>query len=86
MLKNAKSGYFYKGDFVFLHVGWCFLGVFLFVLFIGNRHLSTVGQILERLLDSTLSRNSPSLEGSAVSVSAFYTLVLFKVLGFLQGT
>lgn len=79
MLQNAKPGHFYKGDFVFLHV----VGFFWFVF--GNRHLSSVGQMLERTLDSTLSRNSLSLERSAVSVSAFYTLVLSKALGFLQG-
>lgn len=94
MLKNAKSGHFYKGDFVFFHVGF---GLFFFVclwvclvvcffFFFGNRHLSSVGQILERTLGSTLSRNLLSLERSAVCVSAFYTLVLPKVLGFLQGT
>lgn len=68
--------------------GFCFLhvGLFFFSLVFGNRHLSSVGQILERTLDSTLSRNSLSLERSAVSVSAFYTLVLSKALGFLQGT
>lgn len=65
-------------------VGWVFLFCFLFVF--GNRHLSSAGQILERTLDATLSRNLLSLERSAVSVSAFYTLVLSKVLGFLQRT
>lgn len=80
MLKKAKSGRVDKGDFVFLHVG------FFFSLVFGNRHLSGVGQMLEWTSNSTLSRNLLSLERSAVSVAAFYTVVLSKVLGFLQGT
>lgn len=79
MLKNAKSGCIDKGDFVFLHVG------FFFSLVFGNRLLSSVGQMLEWTSNSTLSRNSLSLERSAVSIAAFYTFVLFKVLGFLRG-
>lgn len=81
MFRNAKSGRIDKGDFVFSTRRGDF-----FSLVFGNRHLSGVGQMLEWTLNSTLSRNSLSLERSAVSVAAFYTFVLSKVLGFLRGT
>lgn len=93
-VKECKIRSFLQRGFCFFPcrfsvVFFCCLWVCLvvwFFFFFGNRHLSSVGQILERTLDSTLSRNLLSLERSAVCVSAFYTLVLPKVLGFLQGT
>lgn len=66
---NVKPGQFYKGEFVFLHVGFFLVVVVSF----GNRPLSSVGQTLERRLDSTLSRNSLSGEVSRVCFCFLHT-------------